>query len=66
MKRFLPLLLLLLPSHCRADAPSPLAQRCVQHYAAHYKVPPELIAAFIDVESRWNPPRPVEQRGRWG
>ena len=27
----------------------------VEHYAAHYRVPPELIAALIDVESRWNP-----------
>ena len=55
MKRFLPLLLLLLPPHCKAEVPSTLAERCVQHYAAHYRVPPELIAALIDVESRWNP-----------
>jgi soluble lytic murein transglycosylase-like protein len=27
----------------------------VKRYAAHYNVPLELIAAFIDVESRWNP-----------
>ena len=55
MKCFLPLLLLLLPPHCKAEVPSVLAERCVQHYAAHYRVPPELIAAFIDVESGWNP-----------
>jgi soluble lytic murein transglycosylase len=55
VKRFLTLLLLFLPSHCKADVPSTLAERCVQHYAAHYRVPPELIAALIDVESRWNP-----------
>jgi soluble lytic murein transglycosylase-like protein len=55
MKWFLPLLLLLLPPHCKAEVPSTLAERCVQHYAARYRVPPELIAAFIDVESGWNP-----------
>jgi hypothetical protein len=55
MKRMLPLLLfLLLPNDSKADVPSPLAERCVQHYAAHYRVPPELIAALIDVESRWD------------
>src|SRR5258708_38292377 len=30
-------------------------ERCVVHYAVQYRVPPELIAALIDVESRWNP-----------
>ena len=34
-------------------------------YAAHYRVPPELIAAFIDVESRWNPER-VSNKGAMG
>ena len=55
MKWFLPLLLFLLPTNSKADVPPSLAERCVQHYAAHYRVPPELIAALIDVESRWNP-----------
>src|ERR1700678_1252354 len=56
MKWFLSVLLcFLLPSSSKADVPSPLAERCVEHYAAHYRVPPELIAALIDVESRWNP-----------
>jgi Transglycosylase SLT domain len=56
MKWFYPLLLLLLlPTDSKADVPSTLAERCVQHYATHYRVPPELIAALIDVESRWNP-----------
>jgi membrane-bound lytic murein transglycosylase B len=31
-----------------------LAESCVLHYASHYGVPAELVAAFIDVESRWN------------
>jgi soluble lytic murein transglycosylase len=30
-------------------------ERYVVHYAVQYRVPPELIAALIDVESRWNP-----------
>ena len=55
MKWLLPLLLFLLPTNSKADVPPTLAERCVQHYAAHYRVPPELIAALIDVESRWNP-----------
>ena len=37
----------------------------VKRYAAHYNVPPELIAAFIDVESRWNP-RAVSNKGAMG
>jgi soluble lytic murein transglycosylase len=41
------------------------AYRCVQHYAAHYRVPPELIAALIDVESGWNP-RAVSDKGAMG
>ena len=31
------------------------AEQCVQRYATHYGVPPELIAALIDIESGWNP-----------
>ena len=66
MKWFLSLLLcLLLPSSSKADVPSTLAERCVQHYAAHYRVPPELIAALIDVESRWNP-RALSNKGAMG
>jgi soluble lytic murein transglycosylase len=30
-------------------------ERYVVQYAVQYRVPPELIAALIDVESRWNP-----------
>jgi PRTRC genetic system protein E len=66
MKWFYPLLLLLLlPTDSQADVPSTLAERCVQHYAAHYRVPPELIAALIDVESRWNP-RALSNKGAMG
>ena len=66
MKWFIPLLLLiLLPFNSKADVPSTLAERCVQHYAARYRVPPELIAALIDVESRWNP-RALSNKGAMG
>jgi soluble lytic murein transglycosylase-like protein len=56
-KRILPLFLLFfatLPC-ARAQPDASQAERCVRLYAAHYRVPPELIAALIDVESRWNP-----------
>jgi membrane-bound lytic murein transglycosylase MltF len=39
--------------------------RIVRQYAARYRVPPELIAAFIDVESRWNP-QAVSAKGAMG
>jgi soluble lytic murein transglycosylase-like protein len=66
MKWFFPLLLLiLLPPNSKADVPSTLAERCVQHYAVHYRVPPELISALIDVESRWNP-RALSNNGAMG
>jgi soluble lytic murein transglycosylase len=58
-------MLFLLSAKSKADVPFPLAERCVQHYAAHYRVPPELIAALIDVESRWNP-RALSNKGAMG
>lgn len=48
-------LLLLSSSLAHAEKDSSTAEHYVQHYAAICRVPPELIAAFIDVESRWNP-----------
>ena len=41
------------------------AERCVRRYAAHYRIPPELIAALIDVESRWDP-QAVSNKGAMG
>jgi soluble lytic murein transglycosylase len=58
-------LLLLLPHACWAEIGNPSAERYVQHYAVQYRVPPELIAAFIDVESRWNP-RAISNKGAMG
>jgi len=67
IRRILPIVLLLfaaLPSVC-AQLGTSQAERCVRRYAAHYRVPPELIAALIDVESRWNP-RAVSDKGAMG
>ena len=64
MNRFV-LMLLVLPGLAFGQTdPLPAAQ-IVRQYAAHYRVPPELIAAFIDVESRWNP-RAVSAKGAMG
>ena len=52
----LTVLLLIATLPCaRAQTDAYRAERCVRRYAAHYRVPPELIAALIDVESHWNP-----------
>ena len=65
MKRCLLLLLLLLPRVAPAQVdPAPAAQ-IVRQYAGHYRVSPELVAALIDVESRWNP-RALSSKGAMG
>lgn len=66
-KRIFPLVLLLLAMlpWARAQSDTSQAERCVHRYASHYRVPPELIAALIDVESRWNP-RAVSDKGAIG
>ena len=59
MKRILiPALLLFTGAPARAGCGDP--QSCVRHYATHYRVSPDFIAALIDVESGWDP-RCVEQ-----
>jgi soluble lytic murein transglycosylase-like protein len=67
IRRILPIVLLLfavLPC-ARAQPDTSQAERYVRRYAAHYRVPPELIAALIDVESRWNP-RAISDKGAMG
>jgi len=59
------LMLLVFPSLSFGQTDPAQAPRIVRQYAAHYRVPPELIAAFIDVESRWNP-RAVSVKGAMG
>ena len=59
------LILLVLPGLAFGQTdPLPAAQ-IVRQYAAHYRVPPELIEAFIDVESRWSP-RALSAKGAMG
>lgn len=65
MRRCLLLLLLVLPRLASGQVDTAPAERFVRQYAAHYRVPPELIAALIDVESRWNP-RAVSNKGAMG
>jgi soluble lytic murein transglycosylase len=65
MKWIFPFILLLLPASCFAVVPSSWGESCVRHYAKHYGVEPELIAALIDVESGWNP-RAVSNKGAMG
>jgi soluble lytic murein transglycosylase-like protein len=65
MKRCLVLLLLLFCRVAPAQVdPAPAAQ-FVRQYARHYRVSPELVAALIDVESRWNP-RALSNKGAMG
>lgn len=59
------LLLLVFPSLAFGQTDPAQAAGFVRQYAAHYRVPPELIAALIDVESRWNP-RAVSNKGAMG
>ena len=65
MKLWLPLLLLTFPRFVLAQVDPAPAERFVRQYAAHYRVSPELVAALIDVESRWNP-RAVSGKGAMG
>jgi soluble lytic murein transglycosylase len=65
MKHCLFVLLLVFPRFACGQADPASAERFVRQYAAHYRVPPELIAALIDVESRWNP-RAVSNKGAMG
>jgi len=57
--------LLLCPLVLKAQAPQAFSEQCVQRYASHYHIEPELIAAFIDVESGWNP-RAISPKGAMG
>lgn len=65
MKRSLLVLLFVFPLLASAQMENAPPDRIVRQYAAHYRVPPELIAALIDVESRWNP-HAVSNKGAMG
>ena len=64
MKRTL-IIVLLLIAETQSRATCVDAYRCVQHYAAHYRVSPDFIAALIDVESGWNP-HAISNKGAMG
>ena len=65
MIRCLLLLLLVFPRFAPGQSDPAPAAGFVRQYAARYRVPPELIAALIDVESRWNP-RAISNKGAMG
>jgi soluble lytic murein transglycosylase-like protein len=65
MRRWILLLLLACCQFCFGQADSSPAADFIRQYAAHYRVPPELIGAVIDVESRWNP-RALSNKGAMG
>ena len=65
MTRWILLLLLACRGFCFGQADPAPAAGFVRQYAAHYRVPPELIGALIDVESRWNP-QAVSGKGAMG
>jgi soluble lytic murein transglycosylase-like protein len=65
MMRWLILLAFLFPRVAFGQADPAPAAEFVRQYAVHYRVPPELIAALIDVESRWNP-RAISNKGAMG
>jgi soluble lytic murein transglycosylase-like protein len=63
--KWLLLFLLFMPDLSFGEIHSKFAEQCVRHYADRYRVPAELIAALIDVESHWNP-RAVSTKGAMG
>ena len=65
MKCSLTLLLLSLCVYAHAQSTMSFPEMCIERYAAHYRVPPEFIAALIDIESNWNP-QAVSSQGAMG
>lgn len=65
MKSILFLLAVLLPCIAFGQTTRAFSEECVQRYASHYGIEPEVIEAFIDVESGWNP-RAISPKGAMG
>ncbi len=59
------MLLAVFPAPLHASSALPPVDAIVFRYAGHYNVPPELVSAFIDVESGWNP-RALSRKGAMG
>jgi soluble lytic murein transglycosylase len=54
-----------LPASLYAQSNRAYSEECMRRYASRYHVEPELISAFIDVESNWNT-RAVSPKGAMG
>ena len=65
MKHLALLAVLIFPGIGLAQSPKAFEEQCVRRYARQYRVPQELIGAFIDVESNWNP-HALSNRGAMG
>lgn len=65
MKFVLVALFILFPCILPGQTSRAYSEQCVQRYATYYHIEPEVIAAFIDVESGWNP-RAVSPKGAMG
>ena len=65
MKLLLILLCALFPCALNGQGSRAFSEQCVHRYASRYHIEPEVIAAFIDVESGWNP-RAVSPKGAMG
>ncbi len=65
MRLLLAILSILFPCTLLGQTSRTFSEQCVQRYASYYHIEPEVIAAFIDVESGWNP-RAVSPKGAMG
>ncbi|HEY0162020.1 MAG TPA: lytic transglycosylase domain-containing protein [Edaphobacter sp.] len=65
MKLLLVLLSVLFPCALNGQGSRAFSEQCVQRYASRYHIEPEVISAFIDVESGWNP-RAISPKGAIG
>ncbi len=59
------ILLAIVSADGQAQASRSQAEQCVARYAARYHIEPEVISAFIDVESGWNP-HAISPKGAMG
>lgn len=66
MRLALLLLGILFPCSLLGQSSRAFSEMCVQRYSSHYHIEPEVIAAFIDVESGWNPQAVSPQKGAMG
>jgi len=65
MKALLLLIVFLFPNIVEGQPSRVFSEHCVHRYADHYHIEPEMIEAFIDVESGWQP-HAVSAKGAMG